>query len=386
MTGAIGGAESETAPEIDDLAAAREDLRAIRSEIEEIGERRVEAVAEAHEEALGLLRRYEGPATGTGDFGAYLEFQESFVELVEGLPDELPARDAFEGATEAVDRRRLRERDFDRAREALSDAAEIAALLDDRAEARDRRDRARHAVEERVDALNDRLSRLKRVRRLGDADFDAPVEELCEPIRAYNRAVRDEFEAFKREASARDLLGFVESTGDYPLVGYDRPPADLLEYVASNPAGERPVPTLLSYADYSNSKLDHYVDDPAALKRCVSVNRTYLERLDADPLSVSWPPPPAAELRYRARELIAVCGRFAGAETVAKARSVRDLAADAARYDRLRRTAVAREELDESERRRLAAGEIEREAEVLREERAALREALEKEGGRAVGR
>ncbi|WP_129114059.1 DUF7118 family protein [Halegenticoccus tardaugens] len=376
MSRSLGDAEGAI-PEIEELESAAENLRTVENEIEAVGEARVEAVAAAHDGAIDLLRRYEGSATGTGDFGAYVRFQESFVDLVDDLDDDLPARDAFEEANEALDRRRLRERDFDRARETLSAAAEVAGLLDDRADARKRFRRARHAAEERLGAIDERIDRLERLLTLGEVDLDAPVEVLRDPIEAYNEAVREAFGAFESGASARDLLDFVTSTEAYPLVDYDRPPADLREYVESNPAGEKPIPKLLSFAEYSNSKLDHYVDDPAALKRCVAVNRTYLQRLSAEPLTVSWPPPSADHLRYRARELVAVVGRFAPDEAVAKARTVRDLTADADRYERLRTAAVARAEVDDDERRRIESGAVESERETLRERRERLTAALE---------
>ncbi|MFC6726971.1 hypothetical protein ACFQE1_21840, partial [Halobium palmae] len=161
----------------------------------------------------------------------------------------------------------------------------------------------------RLDEIEARIDQLERLVRLGDADLDAPVDDLREPISAYNDAVVDLFRAFRRSASARELLRFVDTTDAYPLVDYRQPPSELETYVEEYEAGAEPVPDLLEYAEYSASKLDHYVADAAALKRNVAVHRTYLERLDPDPLTVSWPPLPAETLRYRCRELVAVVGR-----------------------------------------------------------------------------
>lgn len=363
---------------VSELRTARDERRRVERELDEYGESTVRAVADAHREATALLDRYADSATGTGDFEAYVEFQERFVGLVEDLDDDLPERAAFEATAERFEKRRLSESDFEAARETLGSAAEVAALLERREEAESQYRRARHAVRERADEFDGRIAELERVRRLGDADLDAPVERLREPIEAYDEAVRAAFAAFKREASARELFRWIESTTAYPLVSYRRPPSDLRKYVFDRPAGEEPVATLLEYADYSTSKLDHYVDDPPALQRRVAVHRTYLERLDADPLSVSWPPPEAGVLRQRGEEIVAVAGRFADEETVALARTVRDLPRTTD-YERLRETVQARTELDDRERERLASGSLEsdlRDAEAERERLAAALEEL----------
>jgi len=168
-------------------------------------------------------------------------------------------------------------------------------------------------------------------------------------------------------AGSRKQLAFVESTAAFPLVEYRQPPSELREYVERRPAGEEPVPQLLTYADYSRSKLDHYVEDAGKLKSRVAVHRTYLERLDAEPLTVGWAPPPADELRYRLRELESVVSRIADEDVVARLRDLRALAGEP-RYGRLREAALAREELSETERERVQSGDV---GEELRRCRAA---------------
>ncbi|MFC4359611.1 hypothetical protein ACFO0N_16835 [Halobium salinum] len=382
--GSADGAGGDSAPPLGERSvdALLADLREARTAaadaedaVESVGESRLESVADAHGSAVSLLDRYEDRAVGSGDFEAYLEFQNRFLGLVEELPEDLPKREAFEAASDRLDRRRLRERDFEAAREHVADAEEVADRLDERERAREREYEAERRVEDRLDAVEERIGELERLVRLGDADLDAPVERLREPVEAYNDAVKESFAAFRREASARELFAFVETTAAYPLVDYRQPPAELAEYVAERDAGTESVTDLLDYADYSTSKLDHYVDDAAALKRRVAVHRTYLERLDAEPLVVSWPPPSAGELRYRARELVAVVGRFADEETVAKARALRDLA-ERDDYGRLRTAAEARTTLTETERERLERGAVARELDRRREERARLAGAL----------
>lgn len=362
----------ETAARVERLD---EEVTRAREAVADVGEERVAAAADAHDQAVALLDRYEERATGTGDFEAYVEFQSQFLEFVEELDDDLPARDAFETAAEAMDRRRLRERDFETAREALAEAAEYRDLLDRRESAAERRRSAHHDAREVRDAVTERVEALERTLDLGDADLDAPVERIEEPIESYDAAVREAFETFRREASARDLFGLIERTEAYPLVAFRQPPRDVREYVAEYDAGTHPVPDLLEYADYTASKLDHYVDDPGALRAKVATHRTYLERLDAEPLTVGWPPPEAEELRWLGEELVAVVGRFADERVVERARTVRDLPRETA-YERLRRAATARAELDERERERLRSGAVESDLESLREARERLDDVL----------
>ena len=363
-------AEPTTDELLAELREARAEREEIAAEIDRYGEESVRAVADAVAEATRLFDRYADSATGTGDFEAYLEFQSQVAELVESLPEELPEREGFEAANEAVDQRTISESDFQRARESIAEARAIADLLDRREAADQRVDDAERAVSERLSAIDRRLDELAELRRLGDADLSAPTEELTEPIERYDEAVREAFAAFVDDAPVRELLGLLETTGHYPLIDYQRPPPELVEYVRNHPAGEEPLPTLLSYADYSGSKLSHYVEDPTAFETTVPVHRTFLDRIDAEPLTVG-SPPPAADLRYLADELVSVVARFADEETVALARELRDLARRDD-YDRLRDAVVAENELSDDQREALRNGEVEAEAERLREARERL--------------
>ena len=192
---------------------------------------------------------------------------------------------------------------------------------------------------------------------MADADIAADVDRLREPVAAYNDAVREAFRSYYRSASARDMFGFIERADATPFVDIDLPPPDLRAYVDDHAAGEEPLPTLLEYADYSASKLDHYVDDAGALRTAVAVHKTYLDRIDAAPLTVEWPPAPGDELAYEIDELIPLVSRIADEETVATLRPIRELARSE-EYERLRRAAVVRDALDEPELALLWSDEI----------------------------
>jgi len=359
---------------IERLRAAADEYERARERVEAEGREDLEVTRDFYHRYLRLLDGYEDSATGSG-FQEYIEFQDAVANLMEKVPEDVPGRDAFEAADDTLQQRRLSAADFEQAREDLEPAREYAERLEALADARDDLLAARSEVRDRLAGLEDRIDHLERLLELGEADLEAPVDHLREPIEAYNEAVRDAFVSFRREAPAREMLDLLAQAASYPLVGVRAPPARLHEYVRESDAGEQPLPTLLEYADYSASKLSHYVEDPGQLRTHVATNRTYLTGVDAGPLTVAWPPPPADDLRFRTREYEAVCHRFAPGEVVERLRAVRALPRGTD-YERLRTAAAARVELSEDERRRLANGEVERDLEAAREERDQLRAAL----------
>jgi hypothetical protein len=366
-----------------DVVAALEDaykrVQEIEAEVDEIGEGNVEAAAAAYRNATRLLDSYEESATGTGDFSAYLQFQNKFIALAEGLPESAMAADAIQRASDRMDKRRLTGADFDYAREQVEDAAEAIDLLEAREEAHNDYRSARHDAKTRKKELQSEANRLRHVRKLGTADLDTSLDPLREPVEAYNAAVREAFETFRNSESARDLFDLLAAGAERPLVGVDRPPSDLADYIHAAPAGEEPLSTLREYADYSPSKLDHYVDDPGALRTHVSVHQTYLKRLGPEPLLVDWPPAEAGVLRARVQELAPLVRRLDAATDRAESdesdtdESASDEESEPIEYyrrqlarltrtddyDRLRQVAVADAELDDEEFERLASGAIE---------------------------
>ncbi len=357
------------------LDAAENDLEAASERVAEFGESELEQLADAHEEFTQLLVRYEEPATGDGNFETFIEFQGRVATLVERLPGDLLLREVFEECDEHLQQRRLSESDFEHVREQLAPVADMVARLDEREAAREEYQRARRAVRDRLRELSARIEELRRLERLGAADLDAPTGRLRGPVETYNEAVTEAFAAFRREAPARDVFGVLAATEAYPLVGFAAPPDDLQSYVATHPPGTEPIPRLLEYAGYSRSKLSHYVEDPVALEQSVGSHETYLRRLDADPLTVAWPPPPADRLAWRCRELTAVVNRFAP-PVVEHLRGVAALPRGAG-YGRIRESAVAEAELTPGERDRVERGAVSDDLAAARAERERLEAALE---------
>ncbi|PSP71423.1 hypothetical protein BRC79_00600 [Halobacteriales archaeon QH_8_67_27] len=365
---------------VEELTDAHGALQRARDRVDAVGEDALRAVADTYEDLTRLFDRYEEAVTGDGDFQTFIEFQGKIAAVTEELPEDVRRRDVFERVDDRLQQRRLTESDWQSVRSALEPVRDDVDRLEARDEARERYEDARFTARRRIDALEDRIADLEGLQRLGDADLEAPTERLRDPIEAYNDRVRDAFDEFRRSVSARDFLDFVLKTRAYPLVGFESPPDDLHEYVASHEAGAEPVDQLLEYADYSKSKLDHYVADPEALKRNVSTRRTYLRRLGAEPLTVNWPSPPAEALRFRVRELTSVVARFAddvddGDEVLIALRNVRDLPRETD-YQRLRDSAQARAQLGPEERERLASGEVADELAACRDGKEMLEETL----------
>ncbi|KDE58581.1 hypothetical protein EL22_03830 [Halostagnicola sp. A56] len=378
MSESVHRADAEALAELRD---ARERLETAQQRIERQGggdETAVEDAAAAYRNATELLESYVDRATGTGreNFQAYIELEGKFDSLVDSLDDDLRGREAFEAALDAIDKRRLSESDFERAEAELEPAKEYADLIGEREAAREALGAARTNASQRLGEIDDELAETERLLELSHADFDAPIERLRDPIEAYDEAIREAFEAYRSEAAACEVFAFLDRTRWYPFVEYELPPADLESYVETNPAGEYTIEELLEYAEYTRSKLSHYVDDADELKRQVATQQTYLDGIDAEPLTVGWPPEPAGVLRRQTREYRPFVDRIADEETVSLLREVRLIARDPD-YDRLQTAAQAVDQLTPAERRRLADGRVKDELEALRNEREQLAAALD---------
>ena len=382
-------ASTPAADVVTELATAYRRVQDVESEIESVGEANVEAAADAYRNATRLLDNYEDSATGTGDFKAYLQFQNEFIALAEGLADEALAAEAVQRASDRMDKRRLNESDFEFAREQIEAAGEAVDLLERREDAHGEYRQARHDAKARRNELEGEADRLRHVRDLGGVDLETPLDPLREPVEAYNAAVREAFDEFRRTESARELFDVVAAAADRPLVGADRPPRDLAEYIQSAPAGHEPLSTLREYADYSPSKLEHYVDDPGALRTHVSVHQTYLNRLSPEPFLIAWPPAEAGILRARLQELAPLVRRLDAAtdsepsDSDADSESIEYHRRQLARltrtddYDRRRQVAVAESELSDEEFDMLAAGRVGEELTAVEDGIAAIDTALE---------
>ncbi|WP_049915192.1 DUF7118 family protein [Haloferax mucosum] len=364
---------------VEAMQAAADDLSARRSQVAEIGTEELRALAEAYHDVATILDRYEAQATDRDDFQGYVEFRDTLSNRLESVPADVRHGEAFIEANETLTTgvtSSLSASDFDRAREQLRPAREDAALLDSLQDATETYRHARRALKERADEVEREIERLERVLELGEADIDAPVHELRAPIDSYNEMVQTAFQRFVSDEPSRSVLGWLQRVESYPLVETPAVPDRLTDYVETATVGDEPIATLVEYAGYSRSKLDHYVDDPQAFSAAVGANTRFLDTLDASALTVSWPPAPAAELRWRTKELVSVVSRFADDDVVARAREVHELTHDES-FDRLRDAAVAREELTDDQRDRLRRGAVADELDARRDEYDRLRSCID---------
>jgi hypothetical protein len=366
-----------TAPETaeSELEALETRLDEATERVEEFGREDLERLADIYESFVELLDRYEEDVVGDGEFETFIEFQGEVAAVVEEVSEDLLLYETFEECDDRLQQRRLHESDFEYVYEQLEPIADLVARLDEHEQALAAYRKRRRDLEREIRELDEQIDHLERLSRLGEADIDAPTERLREPIETYNDAVTDAFESFKRDRPSREVLAFLDRMEQYPLVEFESPPTELREYLSTSDPGTEPIPTLLEYADYSRSKLDHYVDDSDAFKHVLGGKQTYFQRLDAEPLRVDWPPPSAEHLRWRCQELTAAVNRFAP-DVVEHLRTVERLPQETD-YERLWESALARAELSDDERERVASGSVESELETARSEREQLQALLD---------
>ncbi len=361
----------------DRLVAADEAYRTAAERVAAVGGTGVEQLPDLLTKFTSILATYEERATGSGDFRGYLEFRGRLATYVEELPEDLPGREGFEEAQEQLEQRRLSQSDFDAAREALTPVQDLVDRLEERDRTAEELRQVRSDAMTRLRELDAEIDRLERLAGYRDIDLDRDLETIREPIESYNEAVTAAFSEYRRESPVRDVLDLFDLADRYPLVPLEPPPPGIVQAVTDGGFDHLPVPTLLEYADYSRSKLDHYVDDPETLREAVAEDRLYLERLGPDPFTVHWPPAPASELRWKLPELLSVVNRFADDTTVQRLRQVQAVIRNEKRYEELRTIAHARENLDENDRERLASGEVEASLTSHRAARDRLQETLD---------
>jgi hypothetical protein len=351
-------------------------LERAQERVEEFGEEDLQQLASVYWEFLEVLERYEDDVTDDGgDYQTNIEFQSQIAEVSEHISDDLLLSETFRECDEYLQQKWFSQSDFEHVYDQLEPVADLVERIEERDEHLETYRETRRDIEYRIRELDEEIDELERLSRLGNADLEAPTDRLREPIEAYNDAVTDAFDTARSEWSAREMLDFVTAMDQYPLVPFEQPPDELVTYVFESDPGTETIQTLVEYADYSRSKLDHYVDDPAAFEEAVGGKQTYLSRLDAEPLRIDWPPRGPEELEYRCRELTAAVNRL-DPEAVEPLRTVAALPRET-EYNRLRDSVLATEQLTDSERDRIESEDIEGQLTDCREERDRLQAALE---------
>ncbi len=362
---------------IDDLENAHATVNDIDATIDDIGEDRLNDLNDRYQEFTTLLKTYKESASGTGreTFQEYVAFQGELDAFESALPSNALKTDVFKDAIEYLDQRRLNQGDFEEAHAILAPIEDRLAIIEDREKAREEFASAKRAIQQQIDDLDDEIERLERALSFENVDFTVSVDQLRSLIDSYNTAISTDFSSFKSNAPAHDFIQFIEKTTNYPLVAFPSPPSELIEYLESADIGNEPLPHILEYTDYTRSKLSHYVDDPSTFNARIAANQTYLDRLSPSPLTISWPPPPQEELHWILRELISVVNRIATSDTMKKLNTLQNFA-HKNEYSDIRRAAKAESVLDDTEKERLASGELTAEHEAKQQEKDKLQTAL----------
>lgn len=356
---------TDRVPDLDlDLDDALARLDDAMTRISTVGETTARETRQFYDRLIGLMDRYEEPATGTGEFQEYVDFQEAVADLESDLETaDVTDRTSFEDAIARFERRIIREKDFRRARSDLDGVRDIVNAVERAEQIASRLANERGRLTSRLRDLRHERSRLES--RIADLEAVADVDPtpLAAALDTYNEGVRADFEAFVAEASALGVARVGQKAATFPLAGV--PPIrndaafDVLEEIG---LGEESVPTVLEYAGYSDSKLSHYVDRPRAIRKNLPV--TWFETIDGDDFTIT-PDLSGAEVRHRAPALAKVIDAFASPETISHLRHLRDLAVSG-EYERMQQA------------RRLTDEDAPTDVDAARAELAAVEEAIDR--------
>lgn len=316
-----------------------DEYRELREKVREVGEERAEETRDLYEKIDAAFEEYREDATGHGEFGRYVEFQNVVIAAENRLEaSDVYRADDFEKALSRLDARTLRDKHFRRARGDLEEIAGFVGEYKSYVELRDALKEELSQKERRVDELEDEIRESERRLDTARRGEEVDASPLREAVERYNERVREEFEAFLRKASAVEVARLGEKTLDAPLVDdapIERGTAERLSRHVDDEAVER----VLELADSSDAKLSHYVDNTDGFR--AAVPRTFFETADAERFELGYER--EGVMRRLVPELVRIVSRFADEETVAALRRVGGMA-ERGEYGPMRRALEARED------------------------------------------
>jgi hypothetical protein len=316
-----------------------DEYREKRDAVQEVGEERAERTRELYRRIEDAFEEYREDATGHGEFGRYVEFQNIVIDAEETVEEQdLYRPEDFESALANLDARTLHDKHFRRANDDLSEVRGFVETYERYLELEEElRDELRD-LEHRADELRREIRRKEEAVEKAREAEGIDTSPLREAVERYNERVREEFERFVSEASAVEVARVGERTHGMALVD-DAPVEAGTAESLSRYVDDEGVDRVLELADASDGKLSHYVDDTDGFREAVP--RTFFETADGERFELSYEP--EGVVRRRADELVPLVGRFGDEETVAALRRVRDMAANGS-YGEMRRALVAREQ------------------------------------------
>lgn len=322
-----------------DLDEAIQELTQKRRTLREEGIEEVREARGLYHELQRYIDRYREPATGHGDFESYIEFQSVLAEIEEQLDGGVYGERGFRDAIQRFESRTLREKHFRRAENDLQGVRETVEVLERVEEIEDELRSERGRLGKRRKELEREIDDLERGIREASEAPDADASRLESLLDSYNEAVEREYESWLSSAAAREVVGHVYRASGMPLIeaeGVDRSTVEALEV---SEVGDESVERLLELAEYSDSKLQHYVDDPTRFRS--ELPTAWFRVADAEPYKLS-PDMQEGVVERLVPELVRVVSEFASERTIEVLREIGDLAR-CGRYSGMRRALMARQ-------------------------------------------
>lgn len=302
----------------------------------------IEAVREARDIYHDLQRyidRYREPATGHGDFESYIEFQSVLAEIEEQLDDDVYGERWFRKAIQRFESRTLREKHFRRAEKDLQEIRELVEAFERAMELEDELRSERGRLRKRRRELQNEIKRLEsRIRDAREAP-DADASRLESLLDKYNKSVEREYGSWLSSAPAIEVVRHAYRASRMPLVEADGVDGRSVEALQESGVGDESVERLLEFAGYSDSKLQHYVDDPRTFRD--KLPTAWFRVADAEPYKLSLDMEEGVVERL-VPELVSVVSEFASERTIEVLRQIGDLARNG-RYSEMRQALEARQ-------------------------------------------
>lgn len=255
-------------------------LRDLERRIEELGPGRLDRVEFLLSELKGLVREYEDKDR---TFKTHRSLRMTLDRLARRIQKSYENEEIGE-EVEHFDKALVHARDWHwkDTRRALEPLEEIAGLRDERNRVEKEIRRQKKARRKKRRELEERARRLRSLR---DTRLDPGAEEYIHSIQErldrVNERIVGVLDALVSNAPTREVIRLLGDVGIRPELGLPRAPdkSGLMGFLGSHPVGNEPIYRVLEYADYSDSRLSHYVDRPREFKDAMSANLAYLEKI-----------------------------------------------------------------------------------------------------------
>ncbi|MDY6765077.1 MAG: hypothetical protein SV377_05240 [Halobacteria archaeon] len=326
-----------------DVSETIQELKRARQRIEDIGLEKAKKTHDFYSELSETMDEYREDAVGTGDFETYVEFQgilDDMLERVKKNQDEIHRPEDFERVIDDFEKRVIRESDFRHAESTLSDVRELSETIDRINEIEKELRYEKGKLERRKSELESRLKSIKRKIDTAKGVSDIDPSPLVSLIESYNSSVETDFEEFYNNAPAIKVARIGEKARDFPLADIKPLDKETVRILERTGMGRKTVSEVLEYADYSDSKLSHYIDKPEEFRR--NVSQTWFKLLSADDFKISVETPQNL-IKHKVPELVRVVGEFGSDETVRKLREIHSIA-ERGEYAPMRRAYLSEKE------------------------------------------